>query len=170
MKFRCFLAQLAAIALLSIAAGIDRVFGIAMPFGLGADISLTAGNVLASIRADFERRFAYGAAATTGQHVYLDDSETWQLYDSNGTAGHERWRKHGIAYPGGAAGQIATVVTEDPEFTPGGTLTPGGTVYGSATPGGVTHDVPSSGQVNVVLGPAYSAAKMVLKPTVGGTV
>lgn len=135
-----------------------------------ADLSITAANVLASAAATRERRFVAGATITTGQCVYLDDNEQWQLYDANGTAGHEPTRKRGIAEHGAASGQPLSVCTKDPEFTLGATMTAGTTVYGSATAGGVTHDVPASGQYNLVLGSPKSITKLNLNPTMGGAV
>lgn len=135
-----------------------------------ADISITAGNVLASTTADIERRFKYGATITAGQAVFLDDSLLWQLYDSNLGTGYEATRRRGVALVGGASGQPGVVVMKDADFTPGGTLTNGGAVFASTTAGGITHDVPASGAFPVVLGIAKSASKMNLNPTASGAV
>lgn len=135
-----------------------------------ADISITAANVAASTSAKIERRYPFGATITAGQDVVLDDSLTWQAYDSNGTQWHEITRVRGISLNGGASGQPAAVVTKDSDFAPGGTLTPGTAVYGSTTAGGVTHDIPTTGAYPVSLGVAKSTTKMNLNPTATGVV
>lgn len=135
-----------------------------------ADISITAASVLASASATKEFRYNFGATVTAGQAVYLDAATlTWKPQDANvGTTGNERDTVRGIALNGGASGQPAVVCTKDPDFTPGGTLTPGLAVYVSNTAGGVTHDVPTTGAYPTSLGVASSAAKMNLNPTATG--
>ena len=135
-----------------------------------ADISVTAGSVLASASADIERRFNFGATVTAGQCVFLDDNNLWQLYDANLGTGYEATRRRGIALVGGANGQPGVVGMKDSDFTPGGTLTNGTAVFASNTAGGIAHDVPSSGAFPVVLGIAKSTSKMNLNPTASGAV
>lgn len=137
-----------------------------------ADISITAANVLASAAAVIRREYNIGyAAATAGQHVYLDTSNLWQKVDSNAAVtGNELTALCGILLNGGGIGQPAVVCTNDTAFTPGGTLTNGSTVYSSTTAGGITHDVPASGAYPRVLGVAKSTTVMNLQPVASGVV
>jgi hypothetical protein len=137
-----------------------------------ADISITAASVLASSSAVIDRLHNFGATVTTGQSVYLDPTAlTWKLIDSNAAAtGNELTTVKGVALHGGANGQPAAVVLEDPDFTPGGTLTNGSAVFTSTTAGGITHDVPSSGAYPTFLGLAKSTTKLNLRPCSSGAV
>lgn len=162
-----------ALVLLSIQAAIDRVFGFPLILGLGADIAITAGNVLASSLVTREKRYTAGGTLTAGQYVYLNDSEQWVAYDANGTAGHEATRKRGLTEHGAALNQPVSVALKDPEFTLGGTVTAGTVVNASAAnPGGVTHDVPASGSYTSVIGVPIngSTTKINLNPVHGGIV
>lgn len=133
-----------------------------------ADIAITTANVLPSAQAVIDRNFPFGAATTQGQSVYLDTTSTpytWKLVDSNAAStGNELTTKKGIAVNAGAAGQPAAVCISDPDFTVGGTLTPGSALYTSTTAGAVTHDVPITGAYPTFLGLAKSAAKLNLRP------
>lgn len=137
-----------------------------------ADISITAASVLASASATIRREYNFGyASATAGQHVYLDSSNLWQKVDANVSAtGNGVTDLVGITLNGGGIGQPAVVVTSDPGFTPGGTLTNGSTVYSSNTAGGITHDVPVTGVYPRSLGIPKSTTVMVLNPTASGVV
>lgn len=137
-----------------------------------ADIAITAANVLASAAAIIIRGYNYGATVTAGQAVYFDTAtNTWKLIDANAAVtGNELATTKGIALNGGASGQPADVCVRDTDFTPGGTLTNGGTVYASANAGGVTHDIPAAGHYPTVLGVAKSTSKMNLNPTSSGAV
>lgn len=137
-----------------------------------ADLSVTAGSVLASSSAIINRNFNAGATMTTGQPVYLDTStSTWKLIDSNAAVtGNELATTKGIALNGAASGQPVAVCTKDTDFTPGCTLTNGTAVYTSVTAGGITHDIPTTGAYPTVLGIAKSTTKMNLDPTASGAV
>lgn len=135
-----------------------------------ADISITAASVLAGPLAQFEPRYNFGATVTAGMQLYLDDNQLWQPYDANPGIGGELTRVRGIALNGGANGQPARVNVKDPDFTPGGTLTPGSPVYASITAGGITHDAQVTGAYPVIMGIAKSATKMNLNPTASGAV
>ena len=137
-----------------------------------ADISITAASVLASSAAVIRKEYNFGyAAATAGQHVYLDASNLWQKVDSNAAStGNELTATAGITLNAGGIGQPASVCVYDTGFTPGGTLTNGSTVYSSTTAGGVTHDVPASTAYPRVLGIAKSTTVMFLNPTASGVV
>jgi hypothetical protein len=137
-----------------------------------ADISITAANVLASSAATIIRQYNYGATVSTGQAVYLDSSAlTWKLIDNNAAVtGNELATLKGIALNTGASGQPADICVKDTDFTPGGTLTNGSTVYTSTTAGGIAHDVPASGVYPTVLGVAKSTTKLNLNPISSGAV
>ena len=137
-----------------------------------ADISITAANVLPSAAAIINRNFLAGATITAGQPVYLDSTtSTWKPIDSNAAStGNELATTKGIALNSAASGQIIDVCVKDTDFTPGGTLTNGATVYTSVTSGGITHDVPTTGAYPTVLGVAKSATKMNLNPISSGAI
>jgi hypothetical protein len=154
---------------LRVQAGIDRITGFPLPFGMGVDISVTAGSVLASASADIEPRYTAGGTLTAGMEVVLDDNEQWVAYDSNGSANHEYSRKRGQAQNGAASGQRVNVILKDPDLTVGGTLTVGLPVFASDTAGGKTHTTPTSNMYCVVLGVPKSTTKMNYAPVAGGT-
>lgn len=134
-----------------------------------AVISVTAANVLASATALIKKEYNFAQATTAGQSVYLNANNQWALIDTDAAStGNSISDIRGIALNGGAAGQPAAVCIEDTDFTPGGTLTNGSTVYGASTAGGITHDVPTSNNYPVVLGVAKSASKMVLRSIASG--
>jgi hypothetical protein len=136
-----------------------------------ADISITAASVIAGSNAVIEKGYLAGATLTAGQAVYLNSSNQWVLMDSNAAAtGNGINDKVGITLGGAASGQPIAVVLKDDDFTAGGTLTNGSTVYSSTVAGGVTHDVPASGAYPRVLGIAKSATKMNLQPVASGAV
>jgi hypothetical protein len=137
-----------------------------------ADITITAASVLASSSAVRRKEYNFGyAAATAGQHVYLDSSNLWQRVDSNAAAtGNEITALSGITLNGGGSNQPADVCVYDTDFTPGGTLTNGLAVYSSVNAGAITHDIPTTGAYPRVLGLAKSTTKMVLNPTASGAV
>lgn len=137
-----------------------------------ADISITAASVLASSSATIIRNFPSGATVSTGQAVYMDTStNSWKLIDSNAAVtGNELLTTKGYALNTAASGQPLDVVIKDTDYTPGGTLTNGSTVYTSVTAGGVTHDVPTTGAYPTAMGVAKSTTKMNLNPTSSGAV
>lgn len=137
-----------------------------------ADITITAANVAKSSTGTFLSQYTAAVAVTAGQAVYLNSSNQWALIDTNAAAtGNGITDVRGIALtsaPG--ASQPLVVLTEDSDFTPGGTLTNGSAVYGSTTAGGITHDVPTTGAYPVYLGQAKSTTKMVLKINASGAI
>lgn len=136
-----------------------------------ADLVITAASVVASSKARKDTTRKFGATVTAGVVVYLDGAtDTWKVAAVTGVSA-ALTAQHGIAENGGASGQPAAVVLEDPEFTPGATLTEG-VIYVLSAAGAIS---PSADLVSldnvVILGAATNATKMVLKPIVsGGTV
>lgn len=169
MKFFRSIVLALATFVLRVQAGIDRITGFPLPFGLGADLSVTAGSVLASAYADIEPRFTAGGTLTAGQFVVLDDNSQWVTYDANGSANHEYTRKRGITQTGAALNQPVNVVLKDPDFTPGATLVVGVPIFASGTAGAITQDLPVSGIYGLPIGAPKSTTKMNLNPTAGGT-
>lgn len=137
-----------------------------------ADISITAANVLGSSTAVRLTQYKAGEAVTAGQIVYLNSSSQWVKLDLNAAAtGNGVTDIRGIAENSApASGQPLSVVTEDSDFTVGGTLTNGSALYGSTTAGGITHDVPASGSYPVYIGQAKSTTKAVIKFNASGVV
>jgi hypothetical protein len=136
-----------------------------------AAISITAASVLASSSAVVSKEYTFGATVTAGQAVYLNSSNQWVLADSDAAAtGNGINDKQGLALHGGASGQPAAVVLEDPDFTPGGTLTNGLAVYLFTTAGAIAHDVPTTPAYPVCFGVAKSATKMNLRRVASGAV
>lgn len=84
------------------------------------DISITAANVAISAAAKTFQGTA-GETITAGQTLYLSSTDN-RLYKADANASIATADCVGIACNGGAAGQPVTVVYEDPDFTPGGTL------------------------------------------------
>lgn len=136
-----------------------------------ADISITAANVLGSSTAVRLTQYKAGETLTAGQPVYLNSSSQWVKLDINAAAtGNGVSDVRGITENGAASGQPVSVVTEDTDFTVGGTLTNGSALYGSTTAGGITHDVPASGSYPVYIGQAKSTTKAVVKFNASGVV
>jgi len=130
-----------------------------------ADIAITAANVLRGANAKILTGVA-GATITAGQVVYSDtsDSSKFKLADANLSAATAN--PVGIALHGAANGQPLTIVTEDDDFTPGGTLSLSAAaddaIYVlSATAGGIAPVADlASGWYPVIIGVAKSATKM----------
>jgi len=99
-----------------------------------ADITITAGNVLASSDATIEHGRA-GATITAGQVVSLNTTTgKYVLADADGAAGIDRPR--GLALNNAADGQpLAIVKAGDVTFN--AALTAGVAMYLSPTPGGI---------------------------------
>lgn len=137
-----------------------------------AAIAITAANVLASAAAVFSREYSFGyAAATAGQLVYRNSSNQWALVDLDGNLGTGLNDFRGITYNGGGLNQPAVVVTSDPDFTPGGTVSNGLVVYGFTTAGAISFaDIPTTAAYPVVVGIAKSATKMNLNIFASGAV
>ena len=136
-------------------------------------ISITAANVLASAQAIKEQCIA-GATITAGQVVYLDTSTgTVKLADADASA--TTARAYGIALGGASSGQPILICKEDPDFTPGGTLSISAAaddaVYildGTAGAFCPIGDI-AAGDYPVVIGVAKSATKMFFKIVGGGS-
>jgi len=133
-----------------------------------AAISVTAANVLAGANAK-TRKVTAGATLTAGQAVYESGTEVY-LAQCDGTLAEAT--VVGITLGGAADGQPVVIVTEDDDFTPGGTLVltaagGAGLVGLSATAGGlemmVSATMPLSGNYPVILGVAKTTTKMKLK-------
>jgi hypothetical protein len=135
-----------------------------------ADISVTAGSVLASANAVIERKYNAGATVAAGDVVYLDSNNKWMLMDSNASAaGNNVADTRGIALGGGANNQPIAVCTRDSFFTPGATLTNGIAYYASPNAGKIAPvgDI-GSGNYATVLGIARTTTVMNLNPTASG--
>ena len=100
-----------------------------------ADVSVTATSVRVSADATVLPG-TFGETITAGQVVYQSTTDArYYLADVNASG---KTLIAGIAINGGAAGQPALICSEDPNFTPGFTLTMATPVYvASATPGGI---------------------------------
>lgn len=135
-----------------------------------ADISITATSVAISASAKTDQGIA-GETITAGQTLYKNDSTglDGRLYKADANASPVTANCIGIATHGAAAGQPLTYVYEDPDFTPGGTLSlsvaaDSGVYVLSGTAGGIAPmDDLAANMYPVVLGVAKSTTKMVLK-------
>lgn len=134
-------------------------------------VSITAANVLASAQAIKEWCTA-GATITAGQVVYLDTSTgTVKLADTD--ASGTTAKAYGIALGGASANQPILICKEDPDFTPGGTLSISvaadkGIYILDGTAGAMCPigDI-AAGDYPVIIGVAKSTTKMFFK-IVGG--
>ena len=137
-----------------------------------ADIVITPAGVQCSTNAI--KKQGVVAAATTitqGQTVYITSSNTLGLADSDASSPANI--PVGIAISAGSPGQTITYVTEDPSFTPGGTLVmASGAVWQSDTAGGITATVGDleSGDTLTVLGVPLTTTTMALKIVTGGAI
>lgn len=133
-----------------------------------ADISITAASVVAGANAK-KRTGVAGATITAGQALYEDgaSSNVLKLADANASAATAKCV--GIALHGASSGQPITFVTEDDDFTPGGTLSlsaaaDSGVYVLSGTAGGLAPmDDLAAAMYPVILGVAKSTTKMNLK-------
>lgn len=133
-----------------------------------SDVSITAANVIAGANAK-KRTGRAGATITAGQVVYEDssDSSDFKLADANASAATAN--PVGIALHGASDGQPLTIVTEDDDFTPGGTLSlsagaDSGVYVLSGTAGGIAPmDDLAAAMYTVIIGVAKSTTKMKLK-------
>jgi len=133
-----------------------------------SDVSITAANVLAGANAK-KRTGIAGATITAGQAVYEDSSDSFKFKAADANASAATAKCVGIALHGASSGQPLTIVEEDDDFTPGGTLSisaaaDDGVYVLSGTAGGIAPvgDL-ASGMYPVILGVAKSASKMNLK-------
>lgn len=140
-----------------------------------SDVSITAANVLAGANAK-KRKGIAGATITAGQVVYEDASDGFSFKLADADASAATAAALGIALQGASDGQPLEIVTEDDDFTPGGTLSLSaaadtGIYVLSGTAGGIAPmDDLAAGDYPVILGVAKSTSKMVLKIVRGGTV
>jgi len=137
-----------------------------------ADVTITPASFVASASAKKVTGTA-GDAIAIGKMVYLDSTTNlWELADANVAACATA--ALGIAATESAAsGQDITVVTEDIDLTPGGTLSlsaaaDDGVYVLSATAGGIAPvgDLAST-MYPIVLGVAKSTSKLIFKPLQG---
>ena len=100
-----------------------------------ADVTVTAANVRVSADAQVMPGI-FGETVTAGQPLYQSSADGRLYLTDVNVSG--KTLITGIAINGGAAGQPALVCTEDPNFTPGFTLSTSAPVYvASATAGGI---------------------------------
>lgn len=135
-----------------------------------ADISITAANVAISASAKTDQGIG-GETITAGQTLYKNDGvgQDGRIYKADANASSVTANCIGIATHGTAAGQPLTYVYEDPDFTPGGTLSlsvaaDSGVYVLSGTAGGIAPmDDLAAAMYPVVLGVAKSTTKLSLK-------
>lgn len=135
-----------------------------------ADLSVTAANVIASGSAVKSFGIA-GEAITAGQAIYKNTADNNKLYKADCTTAAKAVCC-GIALNGGSAGQQIDYVIEDPDFTPGATLSLSVAavdgVYILSTAGGICPSVDAAASdYPVVLFVAKSASKAVMKIAAG---
>ena len=125
-------------------------------------ISITAANVLKGPNAKTNTGVA-GEAITRGMPVYLKPSDG-RLYKADANLSLEASIAIGMAYGDVAAGQDLVYITEDDQYTPGGTVVKGTIYVVGATAGDVAPaaDIVSGWFTNVLF-VAYSATQAVLK-------
>lgn len=132
-----------------------------------SDISITATSVVASASAKIYSGIA-GETITAGQTLYKSSTDN-RLYKADANASPATADCVGIALNGAAAGQPLKYTDDDPDFTPGGTLSlsvaaDSGVYVLSGTAGGIAPmDDLAANMYPVVLGVAKSTTKMVLK-------
>lgn len=132
-----------------------------------SDIAITATSVLFSANAKLATGIA-GETITAGQTLYLSSTDN-RLYKADANASPATADCVGVSAHGAAAGQPLIYGYEDPNFTPGGTLSlsvaaDSGVYVLSGTAGGIAPmDDLAAGMYPCVLGVAYSTTKMALK-------
>lgn len=133
-----------------------------------ANYDLNSALVRASTNATKKNGVA-GATIAAGQPLYLDPADnSYKLLDTNGAS--PLYKFAGMALNSAAAGQPVSVVSEDPNYTHGLTLSGGGAVpvgaivIASATAGALAPvgDL-ASGYYTTVIGVTKTATTMVLK-------
>lgn len=136
-----------------------------------ADQSITAANVAASANAVKATAIA-GEALTAGQVVYKRASDGKVLLADTDSVIAEVRQVYGIALNGAGANQPVQVVTEDPSFTPGFTVTVGSTYVLSGTAGAIAaHADLTSGDFPTILMVGLTASTVVFRPLgVGGEI
>lgn len=133
---------------------------------LAADLSITAGSVLASSQATIYNGTA-GATITAGQVVYRDASDSNKIKLADADASATASRAFGIALNGASSGQPVRVVTADPALTVGATLSLTAPVYVlSGTAGGIAPIADmAAADYPVVLMVATSTSVAIFNPT-----
>lgn len=134
-----------------------------------ADISKTAANVR-PLNGAIIRRGEAGGSGSIGDLVYLDGTNGWKQADANGSQAAAMGR--GIAVGQGAEGattfadgdKIDIVIFGPVEGFTG--MTPGGTVYSSATAGAVADAAPAEtgDDWDFIVGWAESATVLIVHP------
>lgn len=133
-----------------------------------ADLSITAGSVIASAAAVIQEGVA-GATITAGQALYKDSSASNVLKLADADASAAAANCVGIALNGGSTGQPIKFTADDPDFTPGATLslsvaTVKGVYVLSATAGGIAPAADlAAGMYPVFIMSVKSTTKAVLK-------
>lgn len=132
-----------------------------------ADLTVTAGSVVAGSNATIDKRYLAGATITAGQTVYLDTStNTWLLADCDSSATTAVLA--GVALNGAASGQPLHVLTAG-QLTAGATVTVGEIYVLSGTAGGIAPEGDlASGDYVSVLGVGISATVIDVKLHVSG--
>ena len=139
-------------------------------FAFGADIAITAANVVPSAKARYSQQTA-GATITAGQVVYLDTvSGTVKLAKANSAS--PVISVYGIAATNASLNQPVVIITSDPALAIGGTIASGGTVWVSGTnAGGMTSTFADlvTGWTVTVLGVGTGSNSINFNPLAGGT-
>ncbi len=131
-----------------------------------ADYSVTAANVIASLKASKATGIA-GTTIAAGQTLYIAADGTLGLYGANGSAPANVFA--GVALDGGAAGQPITYVKLDAAFQPGFAINAGDIVIGSANAGAMAPVTDlASGMYLTILGVGIGGNKMLLSPIAAG--
>lgn len=132
-----------------------------------ADLSLTAGSILAAATANIKRGKA-GATVTAGQIVYLDPADSeYKLADADNLPAGGVTAVF-MALNGASDGQPLAVL-QGGDVTMGSVLTAGTAYYLSPVAGGIAPiaDVLSGDNV-ILLGVAKSATVLAFKPIISG--
>jgi len=136
-----------------------------------AAISITAASVLAGANASITQGIiAASTTVTQGQALYAVGDGTYGLADSNAASPANSFA--GIALTAGSAGQPVLINTADDDFTLGGTVASGATVWLYSTAGALTStstDV-ASGCTAIVIGVGTGSNKIKLGNITGGAV
>lgn len=148
-------------------------FALFSSFAFGADISITAANVVPSAKARFSQQTA-GVTITAGQVVYLDTvSGTVKLAKANIAAPGNA--VFGIAATNASANQPVVIITSDPALAIGGTINAGTVCWLSVVnAGGISSttadDVSGGTMTRVVLGVGTGSNAINFSPVAGGNV
>jgi hypothetical protein len=133
-----------------------------------ADLTVTAGNVVAASTAIVERGTA-GATITAGMLVYKDtsDSDQFKACDTNGATSIIR-TLYGIALNGASDGQPLAVCTQG-DVNPGATVTVGTIYVASATAGGIAPSTDlAQGHYTSIFGIGTTSSNISVKINNGG--